>query len=235
MSFYDNFYQRDKITRVGKYMVKSHNRYLIKLILKYASKNSRNLKVLEIGPGVGYFAAECKKYGLSYTAIEQNVEMCKRLKKIGFEIYNRSVPPLRIKTKYDVIIMNHVIEHMSGYKEAVSLFRGCTDGLSSGGLLITLAPDIKYFKEDFFVSDYTHGFPISLYSLRQLYFDFDYKIKYSGVYSFLLMRGHVFAFLNRKIVGSLYYMGLLDFVFRDKAYKIKNLSNASCIVVGKHD
>lgn len=232
MSFYDNYYQRDKITSFGKFLVTKNNKFYLDLILKLAKKNEKNLKILEIGPGKGYFAQECLKQNLKYTAIEGNDFLCKKLEEKGIKVYNKMVPPLMLKETFDIIFMSHVFEHMENRSQALELIKDCKEHLNNQGLLFIVVPDIRYFKEDFFGCDYTHNFPLSLHSLKQLYIDFDFEIKYTNVKS-LFFKGHLPSNIVRILTNIFYSLGIIRLVFGNKSYKIKNLSNASCIVVGK--
>ncbi|MEA2020132.1 MAG: class I SAM-dependent methyltransferase [Patescibacteria group bacterium] len=231
MSFYDNYYQRDKITRFGKFLVNNKNKFYLELILKFAKKDKENLKILEIGPGKGYFAQECVKQNINYTAIEGNDFMCKKLKEKGIKVYNKMVPPLNLKGTFDIIFMDQVFEHMENRDQALKLIEECKEHLNNQGLLFIAVPDIRYFKEDFFGCDYTHDFPLSLYSLKQIFVDFDFKIKYTNIRALCFKGTFPTKFIDL-ISELLYKLNITKLIFKNKSYKIKNLAHASCIVIG---
>ncbi|MFW6025681.1 MAG: class I SAM-dependent methyltransferase [Candidatus Woesearchaeota archaeon] len=233
MAHYDNFLKRDSgISKVGRWMVDRKNEEFLKLISYYHPKKLQKLKILEIGPGKGDMAKKCMEKNLDYTAIEANKTMSNNLKSKGIKVYNKTVPPINIKGNFDVIFMNQVFEHMENRTEALTLFEECKNYLNEKGLLIISVPDIRYWKEDFFASDYTHSFPLSLYSLRQIYTDFGFEIKYANVRT-LIFKGKFFARSIKILTGFLYKLGIFRIIFKQKAYKIKNQGNASCIVIGK--
>lgn len=235
MAYYDNFLKRSKISKFGVFIVKRQNDFFIKKILKYSNNSHGKIRVLEIGPGKGYFAEECRKHDFEYQCIEPNVNMYESLKKRNFKVHCFQVPPIRVKDEFDVIFMNQVFEHMSCRAEALKLFEDCKKRLNTGGLLIISVPDITYSKEDFWGSDYTHSFPLSLYSLKQIYTDFDFDIKYANVKT-IFFEGYFITKLIKFITSVFYNLGILKLIFGKKSYKIKNLSNASCVVVGiKHE
>jgi 2-polyprenyl-3-methyl-5-hydroxy-6-metoxy-1,4-benzoquinol methylase len=233
MSFYDNFTKRDKISKVGKLIVARQNNFFIQLILKYTPKDKKYFNILEVGPGKGYFAKECKKNKFfKYVAIEANQKIYKELKRQGFLVFNKKAPPIQLNSTFDVIFMNQVIEHMQDRSEVLQLFKECKIKLNKNGILIISTPDIRYFKEDFFACDYTHQFPFSLYSLKQVFVDFDFKIKYAEVKT-IFFKGYFITRIISVIVNTLYNFGIIKLLFGKKSYKIKNLGKASCIVVGK--
>lgn len=231
MSFYDNFLQRSEISKVGKILVDRQNNFYINTIIKNTPKKNKNLSVLEIGPGKGYFAKKCKESGFKYTAIEANKELCQLLQKQGFKVIHKTVPPLCLLSKFDVIIMTHVLEHMPTASSALELLEQCKRKLNKKGLLIISTPDITYFKEDFFGCDYTHEFPLSLNTLKQIYFDLDLQIIFANV-RVLTTNGLFIAKTFQLAVDFLYSLGFLNILFGEKAYKVKNLGHASCIVAG---
>lgn len=232
MSFYDNFSKRNEISEIGKLLVNKKNNFYINLILKYLDNKKEGIRILEIGPGKGYFAQACKNQGLNYTGIEANTKMSEKLTKEGFNIYNKFVPPIKLNEKFDVIFMDQVFEHMKNRTMAIDLLKDCKTHLERNGLLLISVPDIRFSKEDFFASDYTHNFPLSLYSLKQMFVDFNFEIKYSNVRT-LFLNGHFYSGLIQKTTTLLYSLGIIKLIFKDRAYKIKNLGNASCIVIGE--
>ena len=87
MAFYDHFIDTEasKVSYLGEKSIDFQNNRFIKLIKKYYNRGGK-IKLLEIGPGKGFFAKTCKKNNFSYTAIEINKKMCVHLEKEGFYI-----------------------------------------------------------------------------------------------------------------------------------------------------
>ena len=127
--------------------------------------------------------------------------------------------------------MIHVLEHISDKNNAINLLEQCKNKLNKSGLLIISSPDITFFKEDFFGCDYTHSFPLSLYSLKQVFIDLDLQVKFADV-RVLTIRGSLAAKFVQVFINLLYNLGLIGLFFGEKAYKVKNLGHASCTVVG---
>lgn len=232
MSFYDNFSKRSEISEIGKILVNKKNNFYLSLLLKYLGEKKKDIKILEIGPGKGYFAQACRNKKLNYTGIEANKKMFKKLKQKGFPVYNKFVPPIDLTSKFDIIFMDQVFEHMKNRDEALDLIKDCKNHLNKNGLLMISVPDIRYFKEDFFACDYTHNFPLSIHSLKQIFIDFDFDIKYANVKN-LIFEGPSLSKLIWSLTRIFYSLGIIKLIFKNKAYKIKNLGNASCIVIGE--
>jgi len=232
MAFYDNFYKRSGVSDLGRYIIHKQHDLYINLIKKHTNKKSENIRVLEIGPGKGFFAKRCNDEGFKYQAIEANKKMCEALKKSGFTVHNDYVPPINLSDKFDVIFMAQVLEHMKDRDEALKLFQNCQENLKKQGLLIISVPDIRFWKENFWGADYTHNYPLSIYSLQQIFVDFDMSIKYTNLQA-LFFRGVILTKLLYILMQIFYFLGLIKLVWRRKAYKIKNLFSASCIVVGQ--
>jgi SAM-dependent methyltransferase len=232
MAFYDNFYKNSSITLLGKKMVNYQNRFFINLINKYFNKKNKKISVLEIGPGKGFFAEKCVNEGFDYLAIEINKGMCEKLIKRNIKVINGSVPPINVAQKFDVIFMNQVFEHMNNRYEAIDLIESCKEHLLKGGLIIISVPEIIFWKEDFFASDYTHRYSLSIRSLKQIFFDLDFKIVYATHYT-LFFRGYVWCYLISIITRVLYNIGLIKLIFWKKSYKIKASMLPSCMVVGR--
>jgi len=237
MSFYDNFFNdssssRCSITVTGKKLVKYRNVFFIKEIKKLTGLDSPRL--LEIGPGEGFFAYECRDAGIKYTGIEANKEMYKFLKKNGFEMYNYYVPPISLPKEkpYDVIFLNQVFEHMVGRNEAITLVNDLFDNLKTGGVLIISAPDVRFWKEDFFASDYTHNYPTSVMVLEQILSDNNFKILKKGVYSLFFNNESLVSFFVF-IMRPLYALGLFKLFFRKRSYKVKTSILPSCYVIAR--
>lgn len=231
MAFYDNFikFEYAKVTKIGRLALERSNAYLIDLIKKF--KNNPP-KLLEIGPGKGFFAETCFKNKINYTAIEANTLMAEMLIKKGFRVYNYLVPPIKTREKFDVIFMNQVFEHMVNRNEAIKLIKSCKKHLNRTGLLIICSPDYLSWKEDFFASDYTHNNPTSSRNLQQILQDNDFKIVHTE-YRCSIVRGFIITKLVAGFAKVAYNLGLLSIIFRRRAYKIKTSLLPSVLVIGE--
>jgi 2-polyprenyl-3-methyl-5-hydroxy-6-metoxy-1,4-benzoquinol methylase len=231
MSFYDFYFDaKNDITKIGKKIVQFQNRYFISLIKKHLNK--KNITLLEIGPGKGFFASECLKRNINYVCIEANAKTVLRLRKKGIKVYKGKVPPITISGKFDVIFMDQVFEHMESIKPATELVKECRKHLNTNGLLIISSPDATVWEWDFFNGDYTHNFVTTLNRTKQLLLDQNFLIVNSGYYS-LIFRGNFLTKLLSRLTQIIYNLGLLFFVPHPKALKIKHSINRSFYLVGE--
>ncbi len=228
MEKYKYFAELD-ITPVGEWIVKRHNRFVLDLIHRWCKQ--RPLSIFEIGPGHGWFAIACRDQGYAYYAIEQNEAMAERLRGQGFQVNVGSVPPFPEGEETDIIVMQHVLEHMHNAEEALALIYECRRRLKPDGILVVCCPDITIMKEEFYDCDYTHAFPTSERRLRQMFHDAGLTIVEAGVRNFLfgskwLLR--VQAFFTRLAYSS----GAL-LIFGNKAYVAKTTLYGFCYIVGR--
>lgn len=78
-------------------------------------EKTKNLKILEIGSGNGFFLDECKKENIDITGSEADEEQYQKLKKNYENILKISLPLKELSNasnKYDYIIFNDVFEHL---------------------------------------------------------------------------------------------------------------------------
>jgi len=231
--FYNHFTQSadSGITSLGKLFVQIENNFLLNVIKKYSQ--NEHIKILEIGPGLGFFAENCKRIGFNYFAIEANHIMVNELEGKGIDIVQGYVPPIPGDDKYNVIFMNQVLEHMKCRDQAIELINSCKDHLLDDGLLVISSPDIEFQKEDFFNVDYTHDYPTSKRRLEQIFIDNNLEIKYSTLYS-SFFRGRFMISLLTFFVRFFYSLGLFHLFFGKKAYIGKASLLPSCLIVGKY-
>jgi SAM-dependent methyltransferase len=230
MSYYDNFAERSNPTKIGLKFVTMQNLFFINKIKQLIGRRGK-IKVLEIGPDKGYFGVACKKQGFEYVGIEANRALFTYLKNKSLNVFHGKVPPISVKGKFDVIFMDQVLEHFSERFSVLSFFEECSKKLNSGGLLVISVPDIRYSKCDFFGTDYTHSMPFSIYSLSQLFYDYGFVVKYSNIHS-LIFRGTLISRMIWFFTKILWSIGIISILFGKKGYFIRNLTNASCVVMG---
>ena len=234
MPIYDNMLSDpdSTITGIGEKLVMYRNNWFIDKINYYGCCDKE--KVLEIGPGKGFFAMACRERNLSYNGIELNKLLASALQEQGYEVVNGEVPPIPGDNKYSTIYMNQVLEHMPSTKKAVELFESCYQHLYSKGLIIISTPDYGMWKEDFFIGDYTHQFPVSSIRLKQMISDSGYQLLEYGYYT-LTFSGFLKCKIIEKITKLSWSTGLMHLFFRKKAYKIKSslLPSLYCIAIKK--
>jgi Methyltransferase domain len=231
MAFYDHFHasETSSITPVGRALLEKKNQHFLDLVKRFCPGERPTL--LEIGPGQGFFAEQCRKNGVGYMAVEGNEKMADVLSKRGFEVALASVPPLALGRYFDVIFMDQVFEHMKGRDQALEMVGACRAHLNAGGVLFISSPDIFTWKEDFY-SDYTHNLPTCMPMLQRIMLDCDLEVVHQEhIVSFV--RGLLLTRLLSYIVRSLYAVGLFNVLFGKRAHLAKVSLLPSCVIVAR--
>jgi 2-polyprenyl-3-methyl-5-hydroxy-6-metoxy-1,4-benzoquinol methylase len=117
-------------------------RYKIELVQRFICSG----RLLEIGPSYGTFTYLAKKAGFEVDAIEMDIKCCQFLDTIvGVNAINSSDPVsvLQQRKSYDVIVLWHVIEHLSDPWETLDAIY---DGLNPGGIVVLAAPNPDSFQ-----------------------------------------------------------------------------------------
>lgn len=127
--------------------------YKVDMITKYMGKGD----LLEIGPGVGFFAKLAKDHGFNVDVIEASRECCEFLSAtIGVNAVNAIDPASVLKTnykKYDCIAMWHVIEHVSKPWDLIEI---CAERLNRHGILVIATPSPESLQFRLFKEKWTH-------------------------------------------------------------------------------
>lgn len=237
MSFYDNYFSskgRMEKTKIGALMEIKQINWFINLIKNNIKKE--NFSLLEIGPGKGKFASIFsgnKKH--KYFGLEVNIIAAKKLRKKGFNVITGSYPKFTIKNeKFDVIYSNQVFEHMKNRDEATSYIISSKKMLKKGGLIVISSPEINFWGVTFFAGDYTHSFPTSIHSVKQILMDNDLDIIYSNFYTMFFI-GYFFSKLITVLYKIIDFLGITDLIFGiDRSFKIKTVISPSFIIIASY-
>lgn len=116
----------------------------------YVEKNHLQVKkILEIGPGGGYFAKHWLRRhpeNEKYTGVESDKICYPKLASIGIEIF-ANVNELPAAQEFDLVVISHVLEHTANPRAFIN---DCTKLLSNGGVLFIEVPcrDFEHKKLD---------------------------------------------------------------------------------------
>ena len=133
--------------------------------------------VLEIGPGEGIFARQCRAADLSYVAVEGNRNLQQRLRGEGFDVRVGTVPPLPFgDEEHDLVCAMAVLEHMPAFDRALELLQECNRVLKPGGAAVIQVPDALRGGIDFRHWDYSHSFVPTAYRLRRALCDAGFEV-----------------------------------------------------------
>ena len=110
--------------------------YILKTIGK---KNLKNLDILDMGCGGGLTCEALARLNANVTGIDfvsENIEIAKKhakKSKLKINYLNEDIDKIKLKNKYDVILVLEVIEHLDNWK---NLILNIKKNLKPGGLLI---------------------------------------------------------------------------------------------------
>ena len=239
MPFYDNyFYRSDSVSPIGEKIIAREVQNRIHLAQKLSNKTV--LKTLEFGPGRGHFAREVLALGWEYLAIDGSPSVLKLLREDGIEVIQSFVPPMPTEANkgYDLVLMEHFIEHMDSPASARALTESVYQALSPNGLIFIVAPDFLMHGTNFWDCDYTHSFVTTAQRLRQLLLDCDFKICYAG-YETLGIQNSFLTWLISVMTNLIFITRLpplISLLFKgsaDLSNKWKNVLLRSCVIVGQ--
>lgn len=111
----------------------------IKQISKYIEEK-QDINVLDIGSGPGYFLLAAKLEGWKETGVEPSIQACNYSKSQDLNVYNKffSEEITQKLPLYDVIHMNHVLEHVPHPNEILKLI---WNQLKPGGIFCVAVPN----------------------------------------------------------------------------------------------
>jgi 2-polyprenyl-3-methyl-5-hydroxy-6-metoxy-1,4-benzoquinol methylase len=102
---------------------------------------ARGRRLVEVGPGIGGFAALAQDAGYDVSAIEMDARACRFLdSEVGVAVHHTedAAAALRRDGPFDVVAMWHVIEHLP---DPFATLRAVADALVPGGVAVIAAPN----------------------------------------------------------------------------------------------
>jgi 2-polyprenyl-3-methyl-5-hydroxy-6-metoxy-1,4-benzoquinol methylase len=122
---FDLTYFLDISNRLTAERAESQFRENLKLLNKFRPVDS-GFRILEIGPGIGWFQVNCLRNGVDCEGLELSPQCVERARELG-ERYGVQ-PKVRLgnientdigESQYDAIVAESVLEHLPNWKEAV--------------------------------------------------------------------------------------------------------------------
>ena len=139
--------------------------------------------VLEVGTGTGRLASALQAGGAAaYKGVEPNSSLATYSRMKGFDVSEEELPnlPRDFQNKSDRVISLHVIEHTPTYLDARKWLEEMIRVTTPGGQILVATPDIRDYKEYFWDSDWSHGYPTTPARVTQIFNDLKVDVKFSG-------------------------------------------------------
>lgn len=129
-------YQPDKSFWVALFETWNNRKTLARL----AQAKPPGRRLLEIGVGSGSFLSAAREQGYEVGGCDLSAPICNRVRnKYGIEMHGGPLTTLARGSRFDVIVMNHVLEHV---QQPVEFLRDVSRLLSPGGVLHIAVPNV---------------------------------------------------------------------------------------------
>jgi SAM-dependent methyltransferase len=120
---------------------------------------SADANIIEVGPGAGHFAQECKKRGYRYTAVESSAPIQAELESMGVAVIDATIPPVPLgDDSVDLFFASMVLEHMPSYTDAIGFVEEAKRILKPEAILCLTFPNAYTCGKIFWEMDYTHSY-----------------------------------------------------------------------------
>jgi 2-polyprenyl-3-methyl-5-hydroxy-6-metoxy-1,4-benzoquinol methylase len=189
-----------------KHHVQSHFELFLKYFLDmlYPTHSYREkLSILEIGGGDGWALSYKNKRIKRKVMIDCDDTYKKKLVSEGVEFYKLELGKDNIQFKgvFDLIILNHVIEHVADYNKAITQLH---QFIKPKGYVLVRCPNVLVNKHAFW-NDFTHVKPYTPSSLEKAFQSYGFKKILLSKFSY-----------NRFMLGFLFHKSI-----QKKLYQIK--------------
>lgn len=223
---YNVFLNNNHSTKQEKILL-DYNYNVVEYIINSFGKKKRNIEILELGVGKGYFAKACYDYTaknitkIKYSAFDRNKDMLLNLKKFDKTIttYEGELPKLSLKSnkKFDVVYCAFVVEHLKNGLEVYELINNVKKILDKDGIIVFFTPNALSQGFEFYNIDYTHSYPTTGRNVTMAFNDCNITdvecIKINGLCTY---KGFDNTFIRvlHKIVFFFYSYRLFSLLFR---------------------
>ncbi len=132
----------------------STGRHIFNAIIKVKVLNEIK-SVLEFGAAGGWNLIPFKEKGASVTGYDYSPSLVALGREYGLDLFQGSL--CEVGGKYDVIILNHVVEH---FTDVIGSIKRLTQHLSPGGIFYIAVPDIRNFSMGQLQNAHTYYFTL---------------------------------------------------------------------------
>ena len=217
MGAYDIFLKSEHNSFIQDMLIRN-NTYLVKWLKKKYFNGKDSIKMLEIGPGKGYFYKAVNNVGgIDYYAADRNENILSNLQLSKEKIILGTLPEIDIPEKMDIIFAGYVIEHLPNGIKLYESLQVMKRALNDDGVIVLLFPDAMKLKMELWNIDYTHCFPTTKRNVNECARDCGlYVDSWTDLNGILFSRKIDNRFINcmRRGLFSLYSYNLFSFLVK---------------------
>lgn len=175
MQAYDVFLN-NKQPQFAEKILQKNAEELCKYILKFMNKKIH--KVLEIGPGKGYFYSAISKMdqAIEYYAMDRNENILSNLGIPKDKCIICNLPSIETDQKFDVIFAGFVIEHLNNGMQLYEALINMKNRLNDEGIIVLQFPDAMKLGMELYNIDYTHCLATTKRNVNQAVVDAGLKV-----------------------------------------------------------
>ncbi|HBA84332.1 MAG TPA: hypothetical protein DCZ95_09590 [Verrucomicrobia bacterium] len=173
-----------------------------------------SVAALEVGVGIGLFAAACRKRGWKYIGVDRNEKMAHTLGR-DFPVLVGEAPPLPdgvVPESFDLVYSSFVFEHLADGTHGFQFAHELCKALKPEGLLVLVVPDALSLGLEFWNLDYTHRYPTADRNVSQILLECGLRIERLIRYRGAGWTG--FPYLLARVAGWFYSYRLWQAVLR---------------------
>lgn len=140
---YKKYPKTNNLQKLIRFLIKK-NKFVAKILIADQLFFWPKSKILDVGPGSGFYLHILKEWGWDVTGLELNPKAVRMVKDSGFsEIYQGDMSSHNFKkNSFDVVRYSHVMEHVPSPKEELQMVKGV---LKKGGKIFIIVPNIDSF------------------------------------------------------------------------------------------
>ena len=139
--------------------------FTLKWKYKLISKAPLKKTILDYGCGTGEFLNYCKKHGWEIEGVEPNSKARTQATEINEQPINTSLTELKSTTKFEVITLWHVLEHIPDLNETFTQLKQVLD---DKGFMLIAVPNCNSYDAQLFKSNWAaYDLPRHLYHFTQ--------------------------------------------------------------------
>jgi SAM-dependent methyltransferase len=134
---YDDEYAKEYLA-LEEYHSGVKTREFFKKVLRNSGKVAEGKRLLDVGCGVGTALEVARELGFEAEGVELNQELSKIVREKGFIVYNDFIENLSFESKYDIILMMDLIEHLTAPLDVLNSLK---NNLTDDGIIIIYTPN----------------------------------------------------------------------------------------------